>query len=208
VDLQVRWKLLRVTSFTLTSTLTQYSYTFTTNTLVGKTFGTNNDDRITAVFTLMWGATFGASRGIGSAETFVGAGDTYITQVELNPGASPLTYVPKTYAQDLLECQRYLYDATGGSTSPNISIAPAFPDSTTTSRAFVPFPVTMRTTPTMVANTAANFSLGVSFFVCCERSCNHHCRPSWRASQYDSGSSDGYASISTLPSRNYREAYV
>src|SRR5574343_241728 len=71
------------TTFTLTSTLTRYSCTFATNTLTGKTFGTNNDDSLQILFTHQWGSNFGAYMNTGVAETFVGSGYTYVTGVTL-----------------------------------------------------------------------------------------------------------------------------
>lgn len=88
------------TAITLNSTLTRYSVTFPTNTLVGKTFGTNNDDYLQVIICHQWGATFGAFLGTGVAESFVGSGSTYITGVQLNAGQFPFLYSPRRYKED------------------------------------------------------------------------------------------------------------
>lgn len=88
------------TTITLNSTLTRYSVTFPTNTLVGKTFGTNNDDYLQVIICHQWGATFGAFLGTGVAESFVASGSTYITGVQLNAGQFPFLYSPRRYKED------------------------------------------------------------------------------------------------------------
>lgn len=100
-------EILTGTNFTLTSTLTRYSFTFATNTLVGKTFGTNNDDSLQILFTHQWGATFGAYVGAGSAESFVGSGYTMVTGVMVNAGEFPFKYSPVSLQEEIARCQRY-----------------------------------------------------------------------------------------------------
>jgi hypothetical protein len=89
------------TNFALTSTWTKYTYTFTTNTLVGKTFGTANDDSLSFDFWNMWGSTSMAEVGASTAETFVGAGNVDIAQVQLCSGNEALPYEPdfNSYSQ-------------------------------------------------------------------------------------------------------------
>lgn len=94
---------------TLTSTWTKYTATFTTNTLSGKTFGTDNNDYLGLRFWLEWGATLGGTQlytGV-SAETFVGAGNIDIAQVQLCAGDVALPFMPKSYEEELRACQRY-----------------------------------------------------------------------------------------------------
>lgn len=100
-------EVLNGTNFTLTSNLTFYSYTFTTNTLSGKTFGTNNDDYLQLAFMNMWGSTYQSWLGAGSAETYVGAGDIYIAQVQLCAGDVALPFQPKSFEEELRACMRY-----------------------------------------------------------------------------------------------------
>lgn len=93
--------------FTLTSTWTKYTYTFTTNTLSGKTFGTDNNDSLNIAFTYMWGVDRASRVGTSTAETFVGAGNIYIAQVQLCAGDAALPFQPRTFAEELALCQRY-----------------------------------------------------------------------------------------------------
>lgn len=97
------------TPITLTSSWTKYIVTFTTNTLVGKTFGSNLDDYLNLTFWNMWGATFGntyVQTGV-SAESFVGAGNIDIAQVQLCSGDVALPFQPKSFEEELRACQRY-----------------------------------------------------------------------------------------------------
>lgn len=100
-------EILTGTIFTLTSTLTRYSFTFATNTLVGKTFGTNNDDSLQILFTHQWGATFATYMGGSTAESFVGSGYTMITGVMVNVGQFPFKYSPTPLNEEIARCQRY-----------------------------------------------------------------------------------------------------
>lgn len=93
---------------TLTSTWTKYKVTITTNTLVGKTFGTNNDDRLQVDFHYLWGtSTATVAFGGGTAETFGGAGNIDIAQVHVHAGDADLPFPVRTFAQELALCQRY-----------------------------------------------------------------------------------------------------
>lgn len=95
--------------FNLTSSWQNLTYTFTTNTLVGKTFGSNNDDTISVAFSILWGTNTGAVRFGGSptAETFGGSGNIDITQVQVNSGDTALPFQPKSFLLELQDCQRY-----------------------------------------------------------------------------------------------------
>lgn len=94
-------------TFTLTSTWTQYTYTFTTNTLVGKTFGTNNDDQLTLLFWYEWGSSFISRFGASTNESFVGAGNIDIAQVQVCAGDVAIPFQPHRFAEELALCQRY-----------------------------------------------------------------------------------------------------
>lgn len=91
---------------TLTSSWVKYSFTFTTNTLAEKTFGTTNTTSyLYLVFLYQWGSTnpFGAT----GSETYVGSGTTDITQVQLCAGDVALPFMPKSFGEELRACQRY-----------------------------------------------------------------------------------------------------
>lgn len=95
------------TNFTLTSSLVRNSYTFTTNTLTGKTFGTNNDDALIVCIVYEWGSTFKSNVGAAAAETFVGSGNIDIAQLQLCAGDVALEYQPRDWEWELLKCMRY-----------------------------------------------------------------------------------------------------
>lgn len=95
------------TTFTLTPNWTKYTFTFTTNTLVGKTFGTNNDDFLQSSFWVQWGSSFQSRFGSLTSETFVGAGNIDIAQVQICSGDVALPFQPRSFAEELQLCQRY-----------------------------------------------------------------------------------------------------
>lgn len=97
------------TNFTLTSSWVKYSYTFTTNTLVGKTFGTANDDYLQLIIWHMWGTTWLTETGSAGAETYVGSGNIDIAQVQLCAGDVALPFQPKSFEEELRACQRYYW---------------------------------------------------------------------------------------------------
>jgi len=85
----------------------KYTVTFTTNMLIGKTFGTNNDDALGVTFGYVWDNTFASRFGDTIAETFVGAGNIDIAQVQLCSGDTELPFSPKSFVEELSLCQRY-----------------------------------------------------------------------------------------------------
>ena len=134
---------------TLTSSWAKYTVTFTTNTLVGKTFGTNNDDYIQINLAVMEGTTNAAAYGISGAETFVGSGNIDIAQVQLCSGDVALPFQPKSYGEELADCQRFCYvpNCAVGNTYVGIGTA----RSTTRVDVQVFVPVFMRAVPTLTA---------------------------------------------------------
>jgi hypothetical protein len=94
-------------NWTLTSNWTKYTYTFTTNTLAGKTFGTANDDYLQFVIAYQWGSTIATNVGDTIAETYVGAGNIDIAQVQLCAGEVALPFQPKSFHDELIACKRY-----------------------------------------------------------------------------------------------------
>lgn len=142
---------------TLTSDLTKYTFTFTTNTLTGKTFGTNNDDYLQVLVHFVWGTTFGNAYVYPSitAETYVGSGNIYLAQASFCTGDVSLLFQPKTFNEELKDCMRfyqksYLYSVapgtatTGGNTIFGVGTATTGPLYTT-----VYLKVPMRATPTV-----------------------------------------------------------
>jgi hypothetical protein len=135
---------------TLTSTWTKYTYTFTTNTLVGKTFGTDNDDLLQVAIYYQWGSTRATSVGLTGTETYVGAGNIDIAQVQLNAGEVALPFQPKSYGEELRACQRYFHRH--NAVSNYGSFTNGFHRSTTESRCVYRYPVEMRANPTITTN--------------------------------------------------------
>jgi len=95
------------TNFTLTSTLTKYTFTFTTNTLSGKTFGTNNDDNLIIGFMYQWGSSIQTRCNSTTSEDFVGAGYIDISQVQVCAGDVDLLFMPRSYNEELNLNQDY-----------------------------------------------------------------------------------------------------
>lgn len=97
------------TSWTLTSSWTRYSHTFQTNTHVGKTFGTANDDLLGLSIFVMWGTgVFGSAVSSGgTAESYVGSGDIDIAQVQLCSGTVALPFKAKNIYDEIQACKRY-----------------------------------------------------------------------------------------------------
>lgn len=143
-------------NFTLTSSWVRCVAVMTLNTLVGKTFGTANDDYLGLEFLTMWGSSQATSVGAGAAETFVGSGNIDIAQVTLNQGDVPLDFQPRPYPQELALCQRYYEKSfdidvlpvqnVGNSTGAAVAAALA---ASTIVRFWVQFKVTKRDNPTV-----------------------------------------------------------
>lgn len=94
--------------FNLTSTFQRYTLTINTNTLAGKTFGTNRDDYFQVGLFHQWGTTTALNTfGAGTAESFVGSGVVDITQIMVNAGGTPLPFQPQSLQDELRRCQRY-----------------------------------------------------------------------------------------------------
>lgn len=109
------------TTFNLTSSFQKYTFTFTTNTLVGKTVGTNNDDALALNLYYMWGASRASVVGASTAETFGGSGIIDIAQVQVCAGDTALPYQPRSFAEELALCQRYYEKSYNLSDSPGTS---------------------------------------------------------------------------------------
>jgi hypothetical protein len=92
---------------TLSTTVTKYTITINTNTLSGKTFGTNNDDYFQIGFHYMWGSNEGLLRfNSATTELFQGA-EVYLFQVQVCAGDVALSFQPRSFAEELALCQRY-----------------------------------------------------------------------------------------------------
>lgn len=90
-------------NITLTSSWKFYSFTYTLNTLVGKTFGTNNDDYIRLQLWTMWQSGTQSQVGASSSESFGGSGNVEFAQVQICSGDVALEYRPKLAAYEYSE---------------------------------------------------------------------------------------------------------
>lgn len=150
------------TNWTLTSTWTKYTHTFTTNTLTAKTFGTDNNDAIDLQFMYVWAATYKDRAGATTDESFVGAGSIFIAQVQLCAGDVALPFQPKSFEEELRACQRYFEKsfqyATAVSNTANSQSTSAklTAYNTTNLDGLVQFKVVKRATPTITLYTNTN----------------------------------------------------
>lgn len=93
-------------NFTLTSAWQKFTHIITLNTLNGKII--QDDNALGINFALAWGTTLAPYvNSTGVAETFRGAGDIEIAQVQLCAGEVALPFMPKTFDEELRACQRY-----------------------------------------------------------------------------------------------------
>lgn len=147
------------TKFTLSNTWTKYTFTFNTNTLGGKLFGSNDDDYLAIGIHYMWGSAFAALVGDTVSESFVGAGNIDIAQVQVCSGDVALPFQPRSFAEELALCQRYYEKSYDISTVPgsNTGVG-AFGYTQGFTRVsggsyfgefFTPFKKSKRTTPTI-----------------------------------------------------------
>lgn len=150
------------TVINLTSTWTKQSFTFTTNTLTGKTFGTNNDDVIRVRFWHLWGSTFNSRFNASASETFVGAGDIDIAQAQVSAGDTALPFQPRSFGEEERDSLRYNRRVKSLSTSTLAIFGVGYAVSTTSARIFIPFSVRMRVNPTLTTSGVFRLQDGVS----------------------------------------------
>ena len=142
------------TQITLTSNWTRYTYTFATTTLVGKTFGTNNDDFLHIQFVVQQGSTDSATYGVAAITDFGGSGNIDIAQVQLCSGDVALPFQPKSYGQELTDCQRYY--------EPGNAELNAYTTAATNISVYAPFKVTKRIAPTVVQTNTGVLNVSTS----------------------------------------------
>jgi len=120
---------------------------------------TTNGGSVEVLFSIGTGSTYtGASGSWQAASRFSATGATnlistnsatfYITGVQLEKGSTATSFDYRDYGRELIMCQRYYY-----ATPSSYLNYPAFHYSTS-AYTFVPFPVLMRTTPTVTATGA------------------------------------------------------
>jgi len=101
-------EVIKGTPITLTTSWVKYTATFTTNTLVGKTFGTDLNDYLGLFIYHEWGTTWGNTyvKTSVTAETY-GNGYIDIAQVQLCAGDVALPFMPKNYDEELKNCEKF-----------------------------------------------------------------------------------------------------
>lgn len=151
---------------------TTITKTFTLNSLVGKTFGTNNDDRIEIRLALLLGSTY--SWAIGNTGNTISWGSSPtidIAQVACYRGGTILDYVAPIPSEELRKCMRYYEKSCNPDVYPqdsygsyrvtgNYGIA-------TNSAAIVPltssFKVVKRIIPTIVISGGEGATVGINY---------------------------------------------
>lgn len=148
--------------WTLTSSWVKYTQTFNLNTLVGKTFGTNDDDFLQFQLFDIWGTTFANTRikAGATAESYGGAGTIDIAQVQLCAGSVALPFQPKSYGDELRACQRYYQRMNTDAAYTLFGVGEC--NTTTLAYISVPFLVDMRIPPTTGSSAANTFFLGTA----------------------------------------------
>jgi hypothetical protein len=158
------------------------TYEYKTITIAGDTTGTWATDNTTGLrlyFGLGVGSAFSGAAGSWSGSLFLSAtgatsvvgtnGATfYITGVQLEKGSTATSFDYRPYGTELALCQRYYYRIT----APNIlqAFSNAYSVSTTLADGVIPFPVSMRDSPTALEQTGTatnyNIRIGASDLVC------------------------------------------
>jgi hypothetical protein len=138
---------------TITTSWARYSLTYTVPSISGKTVGTTTPG---ALFLQMWvSAGTDSNARTGSLGIQSNTFDLWGVQLEYGSKATPFqTASGGSPEGELAMCQRYYYAHAVGNTQP-IAIATSY--STTLSIAYLQFPVTMRTAPSIVVATGTNF---------------------------------------------------
>lgn len=95
--------------YNLTSSLQDITLTVDTNTLSGKTFGTNGDDYLEVVILTMWGSGAAADKVSSTAvgETFGASGTIDIAQLRLNAGGFIMPFYPKKFSEEIYDCMDF-----------------------------------------------------------------------------------------------------
>jgi hypothetical protein len=156
-------------SFTISAANT---FEYKTITITGDTTGTWATDNSTGIqlnFDLGMGSSLLGTAGAWVAADYRGAtGDTklsgttgatmYITGVQLEVGSVATPFERRDYGRELAMCQRYYYRNTAPSGS---QYGSGYNDSTANAFFNIPFPVTMRTSPTALeqSGTAGNYAI-------------------------------------------------
>jgi hypothetical protein len=129
----------------ITTSWARYSFTFSVASISGKTLGTDGNDHISVNLVTSAGSVYATetdSLGIQSATI-----DFWGVQVEAGSTATPFQTATGTIQGELAACQRYFFRLDSSSNVFSVFSSGHF-NTTTNFRAILPFPITMRVTPT------------------------------------------------------------
>ena len=149
-------------TITTTSTPTRYIRTFTVPSVSGKTLGTNNDHRTELIFGLSASASLSSTLGVG-----VQTGDVWFWGVQLEIGTQATPLAKRDPADELALCQRFFetsYNGTPGAFALNSGEAFGMAHPATSFRAFVPFKVKKRASPTITVYDGAGTSNACAYY--------------------------------------------
>jgi len=127
-------------TWTATTTWQRFTFTYVLPSISGKTIGTNS-------YVLLQPIQYGSSTGNYDI-------DIWGVQVEAGSVATPFQTATGTLQGELAACQRYYYRLATGTTK-NLGIGSHY--SSSYLQFMVKFPVTMRTSPTLDANSGTNY---------------------------------------------------
>ena len=136
----------------ITTSWARYSFTATFPSISGKTIGTNNNDHLTINLFTSAGtdlATDSSSLGIQSATI-----DLWGWQLEAGSTATDFQTATGTLQGELAACQRYFYNHVTGNT---FTIAMGYYANATNVQFYTKFPVTMRTTPSLLMASGTDY---------------------------------------------------
>tara|TARA_Y100000114_G_scaffold31559_1_gene27095 strand:+ start:105 stop:1226 length:1122 start_codon:yes stop_codon:yes gene_type:complete len=161
-------------SFNVTTDWTRVELSFPADTT-----GTFDDDNANSLFLVIWlhagssytsGTRNSSSWAANTTANRVGSGTTsfydstdrtfFLTGVQLEVGQNPTAFEHEPFERTLAKCHRYYYallGTIGGSNGQEAHVCTAGAYNDTTAYGGVPFPVTMRATPTLVHLTGTNY---------------------------------------------------
>jgi hypothetical protein len=134
----------------LTTSWNRYSLSFNIPSIAGKTIGTNNNDRLALFLLTSAGSDFDSvTSSLGIQSTSV---DIWGVQLESGSVATPFKRNANSLQGELAACQRYYYQLGSGTGNVDM-LTRALNYSSATSLVIVqiPYPVTMRANPSLVA---------------------------------------------------------
>ena len=143
---------------TTSTSWTRYSQSFTMPSLSGKTVGTNNDSYVGLNLWVSAGSTYNtraSSIGIQN-NTF----QIWGVQLEANSTATAFQTATGTIQGELAACQRYYYQTVADNAYTQFGNGMA--KSSTSAQIMIPFPVTMRTLPTLASYSSLNLFDGAT----------------------------------------------